>query len=505
MDGRDMAEVFISYKREERPRIEPFATRLLELGVDVWFDNAIPPGKDFGETIYARLREAKAVLVCWSAEAIQSNWVRNEADYALEERNYIPVLVAPCKLVPPFRLIETANLSHWTGEATDPIWIKVLDRIAELIGRPGVAAAARAFATGDEQTLYDFARRYSDEPTACKIWNTAEARHREHFAGRMTEAKRAAEERNNKERMAFDARLRDAGLAFEVWLADEQHAAAKGPMPDPLGLVERADVGESRRLREEIAALHSALALTEADQKDLNAAKSEIAKLTEELTTVRGSLLRANASERELHTGKTNVDRRSDELANAPTHEKDIVGNPAAENRLIAQLAPSDGVGIGREASAPQNTITRNHDDSRVELVSAQSNKATSNISNLNETLAAKRSLKVAFIAWASSWLLRTPVAIAGTVCVGVAVVGAIFYATLPQSYLYNLSGWIGIERACKAHTTYNTTIIDYLYYSLYCSKVGLYLFITIVTVGLMMIWWSSRPSGNKIYHNTLR
>jgi hypothetical protein len=460
-----MAEVFISYKREERARVEPFAACLAQLGVEVWFDAGLSSGDRFDTIILEKLKEAKAVLACWSPEATLSDWVRSEAEYARQLGTYLPVFIIPCALPPPFTLIHTDDLSKWAGAANDAAWIKVVDRIAKMIGREAVAAAARAFATGDDQTLYDFAKRYPNEPTASKIWIAAEARHREHFATRMTEAKRATEERISTERAALDARLRDAGLAFEVWLADEQRAAAKGPMPDPLGLVQRADA-EGRRLREEIAALHSALALAEADQKDLNAANSEIAKLTGELTTVRGSLLRANASERELHTGKTNVGPRSDELANAPTHEKDTVGNPGAKNRLIAQLSPSDLV-------------------------------------------VAKRSLKVAFIAWASSRLLQTPVAIAGTVCVGVAFVGAVFYATFPQSYLYNLSGWIGIGSACRAHTSYDTTIdtiiIDYLYYFLYCSNAGPYLFIMIFTGGLMMIWWSSRPSGNKNSHNTLR
>jgi hypothetical protein len=270
-------------------------------------------------------------------------------------------------------------------------------------------------------------------------------------------------------------------------------------MPDPLGLAERADVGEGRRLREEIAALHSALALAEANQKDLNAAKSEIAKLTAELTTVRGSLAQANASEHELQTGKTNVGRRSDEFANPPAHEKDTLGDSEAKNRLIAQLSPSDGVGIGRDAFAPHNPITGNRMTPQVGSVNAQSNTATSNISNFNEALVAKRSLKMAIIAWASARPPLQLVAVAGTVCVGVAFVGAIFYALFPKSYLYNLSGWLGMGNACRDHTARDTTLIDYEYYFLYCSNIGLYVFFTLLTGGLMMVWWASRPSGNRI------
>jgi TIR domain len=206
-----MAEVFISYSQKDRALVAPIAARLEELGVDAWYDREISAGERFGAIIRARLKEAKAVLACWSPEAIQSDWVEAEADYARELGTYVPVFVTPCALMPPFNRIHADDLSKWTGEANDPTWIKLVDRIAKVIGREGVAAAARAFATGDDQTLYDFAKRYPNEPTARKIWGVAEARHREHFASRMTEAKRAAEERINTERVALDARLRDAG------------------------------------------------------------------------------------------------------------------------------------------------------------------------------------------------------------------------------------------------------------------------------------------------------
>ena len=104
-------------------------------------------------------------------------WVDAEADYARERGTYVPVYVAPCALLPPFNTIHADDLTKWTGDADNPPWLKLTARIAKLIGREGVAAAALVFATGDAQARYDFARRYPDEPTARKIWNAAEARH----------------------------------------------------------------------------------------------------------------------------------------------------------------------------------------------------------------------------------------------------------------------------------------------------------------------------------------
>jgi TIR domain len=264
-----VAEVFISYSQEVRPLVAPIADRLAELGVDAWFDREIPAGESFGAVIRARLKEAKAVVVCRSPEAIESQWVDSEADYAREQGTYVPVFVAPCALLPPFNRIHTDDLSKWKGEANDQTWIKLVERIAKLIGRDGVAAAARLVATEDEQARYTFARRYPDEPTARKIWSAAEARHRDQFERRMAEAKAAAEARVKAERTALDARLKTAVPAFDIWLADERCGTAKGPKPDPVELIEQAKHGEDQSLRDEIAALNDALSQAKATGAEL--------------------------------------------------------------------------------------------------------------------------------------------------------------------------------------------------------------------------------------------
>jgi hypothetical protein len=146
-----MTEVFISYSQKDRALVAPIAKCLAELGVDAWYDREISAGERFGAVIRTKLKEAKAVLACWSPEAIESEWVEAEADYARELGTYVPIFVAPCALMPPFNRIHTDDLSKWTGEANDPVWIKLIDRLAKLIGREGVAAAARALPSSDEQ------------------------------------------------------------------------------------------------------------------------------------------------------------------------------------------------------------------------------------------------------------------------------------------------------------------------------------------------------------------
>ena len=59
------------------------AAILRDLGHDVWLDDAIPAHRAYVDVIEERLREARAVVVIWSAEAVKSQWVRAEADAAV--------------------------------------------------------------------------------------------------------------------------------------------------------------------------------------------------------------------------------------------------------------------------------------------------------------------------------------------------------------------------------------------------------------------------------------
>jgi tetratricopeptide (TPR) repeat protein len=366
-EGVAVAEVFISYSQKERALIAPIAERLAELGVDAWFDREISAGERFGAVIRARLKEAKAVLACWSPEATQSDWVEAEADYARELGTYVPLFVAPCALMPPFNRIHTEDLSKWTGESSDPTWIKLVERIAKLIGREGVAAAARASATGDEQTLYDFARRYPDEPTARKIWSAAEARHREHFERRLAAAKRAADARISEQRAALevqingehaalDSRLQTVTPAFEVWLADERCGAAKGPPPDPLELIGPAERGE-QRLREEIAALRSALSEAKGRDEELAAAKAEVARLSREFVLFRGAFSEAKAKEGRLSAAEAEIERLSRELA-----EQKVQGLHSLTEQEVEELY--------RQVLANQEaTLGRDHPEVAIHLI----------------------------------------------------------------------------------------------------------------------------------------
>src|SRR5579862_7708858 len=129
-----MTDIFISYARSTEAEARKIAEALRALGYGVWRDDELPAHRSFAEVIEERLREAKAVVVLWSADAVRSEWVQSEADRARADRKLVQLRLDAATLPMPFDRIQCADLSGWRGEADAPGWRKVLASIAELAG-----------------------------------------------------------------------------------------------------------------------------------------------------------------------------------------------------------------------------------------------------------------------------------------------------------------------------------------------------------------------------------
>ena len=77
-----MAEIFVSYAREDEEQARRVAEALRVQGYRAWRDDELPPHRAYAEVIEERLNSADAVVVLWSAAARRSQWVRAEADAA---------------------------------------------------------------------------------------------------------------------------------------------------------------------------------------------------------------------------------------------------------------------------------------------------------------------------------------------------------------------------------------------------------------------------------------
>jgi len=138
-----MADVFVSYKREDAARVKKLVAALREVGLDAWWDEDIAPSAPWEATIEKALRESKAVIVCWSPDAVASENVRSEARVAREDGRLIQVFMKPCS--PPlfFGERQGVDLSSWRGKADDPKIAKIVESVrAVAAGKKPHAAAA---------------------------------------------------------------------------------------------------------------------------------------------------------------------------------------------------------------------------------------------------------------------------------------------------------------------------------------------------------------------------
>jgi hypothetical protein len=155
-----MAEVFLSYKREERSTIQALADILRRIGFDVWSDSELRPGDQFAHVINEQLATAGAIVVCWSKEAVTSDWVQGEAHKAHARGVYLSVKVEDCDPPVPFNAFQDADLLTWSAGALRHDGLaSLVEALAAKLKKPALAAHYRGLlaeeAAASEKDLAD--------------------------------------------------------------------------------------------------------------------------------------------------------------------------------------------------------------------------------------------------------------------------------------------------------------------------------------------------------------
>ena len=138
-----MPDVFLSYKREDAARVRKLVAALREQGLDIWWAEDIPGGAPWEATIERALREAKAVVVCWSPASVASENVRSEARVAREDGRLVQVFLKACQ--PPlfFGERQGIDLTKWRGNADDARIGKIADHVRRVAAGERVEGGER--------------------------------------------------------------------------------------------------------------------------------------------------------------------------------------------------------------------------------------------------------------------------------------------------------------------------------------------------------------------------
>jgi outer membrane protein OmpA-like peptidoglycan-associated protein len=126
-----MADIFISYKKEDRAFADMVVAAIERQGFSVWWDQDITPRESWDGMIQREAEAAKAVVVLWTPRSIASEWVRAEAGFGRSRNKLIPLMLEACELPIAFSMIQSANLADWRGDTDHPEWRRALSWIAD--------------------------------------------------------------------------------------------------------------------------------------------------------------------------------------------------------------------------------------------------------------------------------------------------------------------------------------------------------------------------------------
>jgi TIR domain/PASTA domain len=131
-----VADVFISYAREDQHFAQHVARHLGEHGWSVWWDRELVPGNQFDEVIERELAGAASVVVIWSAVSVRSPWVRSEASAAVDRGVLIPVLAERTEVPLRFRSVQAVDLTGWDLRGDDARLERLVVGVTALAGQP---------------------------------------------------------------------------------------------------------------------------------------------------------------------------------------------------------------------------------------------------------------------------------------------------------------------------------------------------------------------------------
>lgn len=216
-----MAKIFVSYTAKDRARVALIVNRLRALRLDVFWDQDIPNGASWQDSIDQALKAAKCVLVLWSQASVLSKDVREEAIDGENRGLLVGALIEACTPPRGHATQSFGDLRKWRGDFNDLVWLKL---VADIAGKAGAIWAAEweAHRAGIERDAHN-AELLAKAADRADAWIAAN-RHQpiapvaEAFmAQHAPEIRRAREKRDNDtksanalKREADDARFKQA-------------------------------------------------------------------------------------------------------------------------------------------------------------------------------------------------------------------------------------------------------------------------------------------------------
>ena len=134
-DDQAQSTIFLSYAHADKAKAQRIASALEQSGYTVWWDALIEGGSRFAKSIDDALDKADAVVVLWSKNSIESDWVKDEASHARDRQRLVPISLDGSHPPLGFRQYQMIDLSQWRGKAEAPQMEAVRRAIATAVGQ----------------------------------------------------------------------------------------------------------------------------------------------------------------------------------------------------------------------------------------------------------------------------------------------------------------------------------------------------------------------------------
>ena len=102
----------------------------------MWWDRQINVGQTWVQAIEDQLSNARCVVVLWSENSVESDWVIEKAAYAKELGKLIPVMIDNVQPPLGFRSIQSPDLVDWDGNPNHPRFRELIQAITSIAESP---------------------------------------------------------------------------------------------------------------------------------------------------------------------------------------------------------------------------------------------------------------------------------------------------------------------------------------------------------------------------------
>ncbi len=129
-------DVFLSYRRTDRPLIDQIRLVIEGSGLKTWFDEQIPCGERFHTRIRTQIEAATSTIVCLTKDAITSPWVKTEATLAAQRGTMLPLAFDLHEVQIPSPFAEV-NVVHFSADTFKQENLQVKRLLQQMTERKG--------------------------------------------------------------------------------------------------------------------------------------------------------------------------------------------------------------------------------------------------------------------------------------------------------------------------------------------------------------------------------